>query len=123
MKNFILAALLFFSVSLMAQESPSSQKSIDRIAATQLQQVKQRVTNLSEGQTDSLEIIFDDFGKGLITLKNESGRNKMQAFQSINKEKDRAVKNLLNNEQYKIYEDLQDEWRKKAQERKRKRGN
>jgi Skp family chaperone for outer membrane proteins len=118
MKIFFLSALLFFSVNAIAQETPSPQKSIDRIAAMQLQQVKQRVSNLSTGQTDSLQIIFDDFGKELITLKNESGRNKMTAFQTINKRKDKAVKNVLNKEQQKMYEELQDDWKKKMQERK-----
>ncbi len=120
MKQFLLAATIFFTTSAIAQAQQTAAKNIDKIAMMQLQQIKQKITDLSTGQSEALQKIFDEFGENLQSLNSQTGKSKMTAFKKINSKKDKAAKEVLNDEQEKIYEALQEEWKEKIQQRRKK---
>jgi hypothetical protein len=100
-----------------AQDSSRNNRNPERIAKMQLQQVKQRITTLTLSQTDSLEQVFNVFGRSLSEVKNETQRMaKMQLLKKANQQKDKAVEKILNKEQLKIYEDIKQEWQEKMQQ-------
>jgi CHASE1-domain containing sensor protein len=124
MKTLFLLLSSFVLTTVMAQDTASSDKSgIERLAALQLQQLQQRITNLNAEQTSSLQTVFAEFGNALADVKKEKQRRvKMELFQMAEKRKDKAIHKILNKEQLKIYEELKEEWKEKMQQQRRSKG-
>jgi Spy/CpxP family protein refolding chaperone len=120
MKLFFTAQLLFVTACSFSQDSTSGQKSIERIAAVQHQQVVQRITDLNTAQRQQLQSVFDAFANELAALKNKKGREKFRSFKKLHSQKDKKVLQILTAGQQKLYEALMKEWKEKMQQRRKR---
>ena len=86
-----------------------------------------KLDGLTDDQKMLLEGIYAEFGQSVKELRDEirqSGGNRREMrpkMEKLRDEKDGLIKDVLNEEQFKVYADMQEKRRKEMQERRRQR--
>jgi hypothetical protein len=77
--------------------------------------------NLSEDQSVKVEAINATYFEGLSQLKNSTERkmSKYKKFKALQSTRDQQMKEVLNEEQYKLYKEFQKEMREDLKENRR----
>lgn len=123
MKKVFIGILLIFSCALTTKAQTTRQ-----LSEEQKKELKEKMEaykaelNLSEEQQPKFEEINLQFAEDLSKLKSDNGSklSKYKKFKKLTDERNRKMKELLTDEQYKIFKSHQDEVKK---ELKSKRSN
>ncbi|MEO1055096.1 MAG: hypothetical protein AAFX87_30960, partial [Bacteroidota bacterium] len=108
-----------------AQGPGGGRFNLEQIAANEKAAVIEKITDLSEDQKLLLDHIYETYLTSVKTAREEnqgdfqSMRTEMQA---VRKDKDDSIQELLNEEQFKLYQELMEERRKERQQRRQQRG-
>lgn len=115
----ILVIIALVSTSTVAQKKEISQEQKAQIE-NQLKVYEDKL-DLTEEQKPKFQEIIKKYGKQMMALKDsDKGRlSKYKELKSISKNRNKEIKPLLSNEQYKIYEDLQEEIQQKIRDKNR----
>jgi hypothetical protein len=123
MKKVFIGILLIFSCALTTKAQTSRQLSEEQKKELKAKMEAYKAElNLSEEQQPKFEEINLQFAEDLSELKNANGSklSKYKKFKKLTDERNKKMKELLTDEQYKIYKSHQDEVKK---ELKSKRSN
>ncbi len=114
---FILAVLALTSTTIIAQEKELTEAQKTQIE-TQLEVYFEKL-DLSEEQKPKFKEITKKYALQMKTLKssNKPKFAKYKEFKSIINFKNKEMKAILSNEQYKIYEETQEQMRRKMKEK------
>lgn len=115
MKKVFIGILLIFSCALSTKAQTSRQ-----LSEEQKKELKEKMEaykaelNLSEEQQPKFEEINLQFAEDLSKLKSDNGSklSKYKKFKKLTDERNRKMKELLTDEQYKIFKSHQDEVKK-----------
>lgn len=123
MKNNLLITLLSFVLILFSFGSFAQQRPVgtpEERASRQTARMKE-VLKLSPEQEPTVADINLKYAKQIQSLMETGGRNlkTMRDAKAIMNSKDKEMKEVLNKEQYRQYEDLRDEMRNAMRERRR----
>jgi Spy/CpxP family protein refolding chaperone len=108
-RTIVFAAMLLLialSVSVFAQSRMTEQQKLE--AKARYGEYKEKLS-LTEDQEPKVQEINSKYFEGLAELKdsNKSKLNKFKKFRKMKSEKDKNMKQILTNEQYKIYTNFQ----------------
>lgn len=123
MKKVFIGILLIFSCALTTKAQTTRQLSEEQKKELKAKMEAYKAElNLSEEQQPKFEEINLQFAEDLSELKNADGSklSKYKKFKKLTDERNKKMKELLTDEQYKIYKSHQDEVKK---ELKSKRSN
>lgn len=123
MKKVFIGILLIFSCALTTKAQTTRQLSEEQKKELKAKMEAYKAElNLSEEQQPKFEEINLQFAEDLSELKNANGSklSKYKKFKKLTDERNKKMKELLTDEQYKIYKSHQDEVKK---ELKSKRSN
>jgi hypothetical protein len=115
MKKVFIGILLIFSCALTTKAQTTRQ-----LSEEQKKELKEKMEaykaelNLSEEQQPKFEEINLQFAEDLSKLKSDNGSklSKYKKFKKLTDERNRKMKELLTDEQYKIFKSHQDEVKK-----------
>ncbi|MBT1704427.1 hypothetical protein [Chryseosolibacter indicus] len=118
-KLFIIATLCVTAFVVQAQ---------NRMTEEQRQEMRERyeqyktALNLTEAQQSQVEAINRSFFEGLAALRAspDSRLSKYKKYKSLRDEKDGRMKEVLDDEQYKKYQDFQKEMKEEFKENRRR---
>lgn len=122
-KKALLIILTLLSVSyLQTQAQPGRRMSPDEMVQREKQNLYSKAENLSEDQKMIIDGIYDEFGQSMQEIFQEvrksGNREEMRPkMEALNKEKDGLMFDILNEEQYAIYEELTKAQRERMKER------
>lgn len=119
LKNSIVVVVLLVSTMSLAQDRELTEEQKVQVKE-QLEQYFEKL-DLSEEQKPTFEEITKKYALQIKTLKtNDKGRfAKYKEFKSIKRSKNKEMKSLLSDEQYKIYIKTQKEIQKKMKEKRK----
>ncbi|MEL6561105.1 MAG: hypothetical protein AAFQ94_23130 [Bacteroidota bacterium] len=122
MKNLLLVILLIGSTGFAYSQQGRRANPSKRVQAEK-DSVFSRIETLSEDQKLIIESLYADY-ESSVTKLMAGGRDNPQEFrqnlQNISKEKNQMMKEVLDEDQWNIYNEMLEEWRERRQQR---RGN
>ena len=124
MKQTVLTALLLMAtvMGLNAQQAGSRLTEDQRTAWQSKMEAYKKRLNLTEQQSEKVEAINREYLEVLSSIKMGGGSklSKYKKFKQANREKDKEMKEVLNDEQYKIYKQQQQEFKDEIKSRRTK---
>lgn len=120
-KIMLLSFLLFLTIFSFAQSGKGRLSEEEKKELIGKMEAYREKLNLSEEQGTKVEKINEAFMKELSALKQSDGSRlaKYKQFKAAKSKKDKEMKEVLNAEQYKIYQEMQADM-KKEMKKKRK---
>lgn len=122
MKKITLLFLLFTAGNAFSQDTIMKQKSSpEKIAKAEFKMLKERITDLTKPQEDSLQTVYTEYAAGLTAIQERRNkRGKLMVFEKAGADKSDKIKKILTAQQWPIYEKLNDDVRQKMMERRKK---
>jgi hypothetical protein len=112
----ILLAIVSTNLSAQSKMTPEEKEELKAKFAAYKEKL-----NLSEDQSVKVEAINATYFEGLSQLKNSTERkmSKYKKFKALQSTRDQKMKEVLNEEQYKLYKEFQKEMREDLKENRR----
>ncbi len=123
MKKLLLIILLFTVGTSFSQETQTTRqkRNPEKFATAEFEMLKKRIADLSEPQIDSLQAVYTAYGAELTAIQAQGNRRgKIRIFTKADADKSDKVKNILTEQQWPVYEKLNNELKQKMMERRKK---
>lgn len=125
--SILIILLSIISFGAIAQP-PAGRLSPEEMAQREKQNLYKKITDLSEDQTALVDGIYDEFAQSLDEARKEARENRDREamrtkMTALREEKDGLMKDVLNDSQWAIYEEMNAAQKKKMEERRQQRQN
>ncbi|UII25492.1 hypothetical protein LVD15_19605 [Fulvivirga maritima] len=107
MKNIVMICFALIALGQTALGQPGRRGDFADRIDEEKKEVLQEITDLNDDQKLLIEEVYEQFKASLKNTMSTGERGEMrEKFQDIKTEKDNAIKDVLNEDQFKLYEEL-----------------
>lgn len=113
MKKMLICLVCLLGINLSGFSQGNPEQRVERL----IENLEEK-TDLSQEKKDGLKVIFTEFSSSM-----RAGRGDRSKMETLTKERDQKVEELLNEQEYKVYNEMMEKQAKKGPGSKSRNGN